>query len=103
MFFSHKANAIVGVDIGTSYIKVAQISHGQQKTLDTYGIVNVSSHIDIYNNEAAIDQTASILKTLLAKAGVALERIIAEILHLPLRIRDQAAFFPLDVYAERLA
>jgi type IV pilus assembly protein PilM len=79
MFFSHKANAIVGVDIGTSYIKVAQISHGQQKTLDTYGIVNVSSHIDIYNNEAAIDQTASILKTLLAKAGVTTKRAVVSL------------------------
>ncbi len=74
-----KDKTIVGVDIGTSYIKVAQISHGQHHILDTYGIVNVSSHIDPHNNTVAINDTARILKTLLAQARVTTDRCVASL------------------------
>lgn len=41
MFFSKK-KSILGVDIGTANIKIAQVSHGEKTILDTYGIVNIA-------------------------------------------------------------
>jgi type IV pilus assembly protein PilM len=79
MFFSKK-KSIVGVDIGTSYIKVAQVTHeSKYKVLDTYGMVNVAGQIDMHNNDAAILQTANALKTLLSQAGVTSRRCVASL------------------------
>ncbi len=82
MFFSKlaKQKSIVGVDIGTSYIKVAQITHGgSAPTLNTYGIVDISSEIDGANKERAVVQTATILKNLLAQARVTTKRCVASL------------------------
>ncbi len=65
MFFSKffsKKNAILGVDIGTANIKVAQITHGQNMTLDTYGIVNTAYQLGGKDDEVAIEQMAGILR-----------------------------------------
>lgn len=78
MLFS-KDKSIIGVDIGTSYIKIAQITHGQHRFLDTYGIVNVGSHIDPHNNTVAIKDTAKILRTLLGQARVTTTRCVASL------------------------
>ncbi len=77
MFFS-KTKSIVGVDIGTSYIKVAQITHGETKVLDTYGVVNVSSQISS-SQEAGIRETANVLVNLLNRAGVSTRRCVASL------------------------
>lgn len=69
MFFS-KQKSILGVDIGTSYIKIAQVTHGKQATLDTYGIVNIGEHLDSYKDDAVLSHTAQVLKTLVEKAHV---------------------------------
>lgn len=75
MFFS-KDESILGVDIGTSDIKIAQVTHGSKKVLDTYGIVNLSYQIDNHNSEVAIDQTAQLLKNLLQHARVTSKRCV---------------------------
>jgi type IV pilus assembly protein PilM len=79
MFFS-QTKSIVGVDIGTSYIKIAQVTHNRDKTksLDTYGIVNVSGQIGT-SQESGIKETANILANLLKKANVSTRRCVASL------------------------
>ena len=69
MFFSKK-KSILGVDIGTANIKIAQVSQGDKTTLDTYGIVNIAYQLGGKNDTLAIEQMAGTLKTLVHKAGV---------------------------------
>ena len=71
-----KKKSILGVDIGTSNIKIAQITHGSTAVLDTYGIVNISYQLGGEKNQAAIKQMASILKSLMEKAGVSAKRCV---------------------------
>jgi type IV pilus assembly protein PilM len=75
MFFSKK-NSILGVDIGTSNIKIAQVSHEQKTVLDTYGIVNTAYQFGGKNDGVAIEQMAGILKSLVEKAGVTTKRCV---------------------------
>lgn len=75
MFFS-KNKTILGIDIGTSDIKIAQITHGAVNTLDTYGLVNLSYHIDTKNSEKAIAETANILKELVLQARTTAKRCV---------------------------
>jgi type IV pilus assembly protein PilM len=70
MFFSAKKKSILGVDIGTANIKIAQVSHGKEPVLQTYGMVNLPNQLGGKNNEAAMDSVAEGLKTLIKKAGV---------------------------------
>ena len=70
MSFFSKQKTILGVDIGTANIKIAQITHGTNRTLDTFGLANISTHIDAKNDAAAIKQTAEVLKTLVHQAHV---------------------------------
>jgi len=62
MFFSKK-KSILGVDIGTANIKIAQVSHGEKTFLDTYGIVNITYQLGGKNDTVAIEQTANTLRT----------------------------------------
>jgi type IV pilus assembly protein PilM len=79
MFFSKPKKAIVGVDIGTSYIKAVQVTHDQNKVLDTYGIVNISSQISIDNTESSIRDTAALLSNLLKQARISAKRCVASL------------------------
>lgn len=74
--FLGKKNSILGIDIGTSNIKIAQITHGREAVLDTYGIVNTAYQLGGKNDELAINQMANILKTLIQKAGVTTNRCV---------------------------
>jgi type IV pilus assembly protein PilM len=75
MFFS-KNKSILGVDIGTASIKIAQVSHKDRAVLDTYGIVNISYQLGGKNDQMAIEQMARTLKTLVQKAGVTAKRCV---------------------------
>lgn len=75
MFFSKK-KSILGVDIGTANIKIAQVTHGDKMILDTYGIVNTEYQLGGKNDKLAIEQMAGILKTLIQKAGVTTKRCV---------------------------
>ena len=71
-----KKKSILGVDIGTSNIKIAQVTHGTAAVLDTYGIVNIAYQIAGKKDPAAIKQMANILKSLMEKAGVTAKRCV---------------------------
>lgn len=79
MLFSglfRKKSAILGVDIGTANIKIAQISHESRPVLETYGIVNAGFMLAGKNHDLAIQKTAEVLKTLLVKAEVNASRCV---------------------------
>jgi len=79
MLFS-KPKSHLGVDIGTSNIKIAQLRPQDGKfILETYGLVNVSFQITNKDNLTAISQAAQTLKTLMRKAGVTTNKIVASL------------------------
>jgi type IV pilus assembly protein PilM len=78
MFFSNK-KSVLGIDIGTTNIKIAQITtNGNTHTLDTYGLVNVSFEID-ENKEEVINKTVVVLRNLIQKAGVTTKKVVASL------------------------
>jgi type IV pilus assembly protein PilM len=82
MFFSKlaKQKSVLGVDIGTSYIKIAQVTHGgQTPVLDTYGIVDMTGQVDPVNKEKAVAQTAAIVHDLAIKAKVTAQKCVASL------------------------
>lgn len=74
LFASNKS--ILGVDIGTSSIKIAQITHGKNPVLDTYGIVNIDYQLGAKDDDAAVQQMAGIFRRLLEKAGVTAKKCV---------------------------
>lgn len=78
MFFSSK-KSVLGVDIGTTNIKIVQVtSDSGGHVLDTYGIVDASFEID-ERKEANIIQTVNVLKMLISRAGVTTKRVVASL------------------------
>jgi type IV pilus assembly protein PilM len=75
MFFA-KNKSILGVDIGTSNIKIVQVTHQDTPILDTYGIVNTSYQIGAKNEVLATQQMAAILRSLVERAGVTAKRCV---------------------------
>ncbi len=78
MFFS-KNKSVVGVDIGTAFIKIAQVSHGAQSNLDTYGIVNAAVSFDAHAGQVTLLKAADVLKRLLAEAEVSAKNCIVSL------------------------
>jgi type IV pilus assembly protein PilM len=79
MFFS-KPKSHIGVDIGTSNIKIVQLHpKNEQFELETYGIVNVAYQISGKNSVAAISQTAEILRNLVEKSRATSNKIVASL------------------------
>lgn len=79
MLFS-KSKSQLGVDIGTSNIKIVQLRPvGDKFELETYGIVNAAYQIENKDSAAAIAQTAKVLKDLIKKAGVSVKKIVASL------------------------
>lgn len=67
----HKSKSRLGVDIGTSNIKIAQLRPAADRfVLETYGMVNVSYQLGSKGSASAIAQTADLLKNLIRRAGV---------------------------------
>jgi type IV pilus assembly protein PilM len=79
MFFSNK-NSVLGVDIGTTNIKIVQLTEEKDGThvLDTYGLVNVSFEIDEAKEEV-IQRTVDVLKNLIKRSGVTTKRVVASL------------------------
>ncbi len=75
MFFSKK-KSVLGIDLGTANIKIAQIAHEDTPLLETYGIVNSSYQLGGKNDEESIGKMAQVLKTLLTKAGVSTNKCV---------------------------
>jgi type IV pilus assembly protein PilM len=75
-----KSKSQLGVDIGTSNIKIVQLRPDNQKfVLETYGLVNVSFQIGSKESASAVSQTASLLKSLLSRARVTTNEAIASL------------------------
>lgn len=78
MFFS-KDKSVLGIDIGTATIKIAQITHAETRTLDTYGLVNFVADITNRTDKDAIKKTADVLKELIDKANVTAKHCVASL------------------------
>jgi type IV pilus assembly protein PilM len=69
MLFGHK-NTILGVDIGSSSIKIVQIDQGSNPVLVTYGMVDIPEPISSQTTDETIHTIADLLKNLIEKAHV---------------------------------
>lgn len=77
MLFSKK-KTVLGVDIGTSHIKIAEVifENTQKAILSTYGIVNSPFQLDSQSDSAVISQIAVLLKNLVERAGVSTRKCV---------------------------
>ncbi len=79
MFFS-RSKSKLGVDIGTSTIKLVQLKKEDGKyDLESYGIVNVAYQISSEAGADVIGQMADILKKLLAKSRITAKKVVASL------------------------
>ncbi|MBX4188038.1 MAG: type IV pilus assembly protein PilM [Candidatus Doudnabacteria bacterium] len=79
MLFS-KPKSHLGVDIGTSNIKIVQLRpHESKFVLETYGLVNVAYQLSNRDSGSAIQHTAEVLKKLLEQSQVTTNRIVASL------------------------
>jgi type IV pilus assembly protein PilM len=75
-----KVKSQLGVDIGTSNIKIAQLRPESSKfILETYGLASASFQMTNKENGESINQTAEILKKLVKKAGVTTKRVVSSL------------------------
>ena len=75
-----KSKSQLGVDIGTSNIKIVQLRPENDRfVLETYGLVNVAYQISNKDSTQAIQETAGILKALMVKARVSTNRVVASL------------------------
>jgi type IV pilus assembly protein PilM len=79
MLFS-KPKGHLGVDIGTSNIKIVQLRpQGDKFVLETYGLVNVAFQLSTRDSGQAIRHTADMLKQLAEKSQVTTNKIVASL------------------------
>jgi type IV pilus assembly protein PilM len=79
MLFS-KPKGHLGVDIGTSNIKIVQLRpHDDKFVLETYGLVNVAYQLSNKDSGKAITHTAEVLKRLAEQSQVTTTKIIASL------------------------
>lgn len=69
MFFGQK-NSMLGVDIGSSSIKIVQIEQGDTLSLQTYGMVDIPEPISSQTTDETVHKIADLLKNLMEKAHV---------------------------------
>ncbi|MCK5059624.1 MAG: type IV pilus assembly protein PilM [Candidatus Pacebacteria bacterium] len=73
-FFGGKKESVIGIDIGTSAIKVVQISRkGQKVVLDTYGALALGPYVDMEIGRAtnlSVEKTVEALGDVLKEANI---------------------------------
>jgi len=75
-----KPKSQLGVDIGSSNIKIVQLRPKDSKfILETYGSVNTSYQIVGKDSSGAISEAAQTLKMLMDKAGVTTNKVVASL------------------------
>lgn len=80
MLFSRSHKSKLGIDIGTSSIKVVQLVKAQEKfILETYGSVQVTFPGGLAENFDAIAETAQILQSLTARAKTTTKKVVASL------------------------
>lgn len=67
---------MLGVDIGSSSIKIVQLNKGETITLGTYGIVDIPEPISSQTNDEMVHKIADLLTNLIEKAGVTTKQCI---------------------------
>lgn len=67
---------MLGVDIGSSSIKLVQIDRSDMPRLETYGIVDIPEPISSQTTDAVVHQIAELLKNLIEKAHVSTQDCI---------------------------
>ena len=78
MFFSHSKSKL-GIDIGTSTIKVVQLKSDKGRlTLETYGMVNAAREM-LKRQDDVVTQTADILRNLLLEARTTTKKVVASL------------------------
>lgn len=78
MLFGSK-NSKLGVDIGSSSIKIVQITKGSQLQLDTYGIVDIPEPISSQTSEATVAEIATLLNNLMQRARITTKEAAASL------------------------
>lgn len=69
MLFGQK-NSTLGVDIGSSSIKIVEIEHGDSPRLLTYGMVDIPEPISSQTTDEQVHKMAELLKNLVERAHV---------------------------------
>ncbi len=75
MFFGQK-NSMLGVDIGSSSIKIVQVDRGDSLRLTTYGMVDIGDPISSQTTDEEVHKLADLLKNLMEKAHVTTKNCI---------------------------
>lgn len=79
MFLS-RSKSKLGIDIGTSSIKVVQLKkEKEQYFLETYGVVSISHQVAGKMEFDVIGETAAILRQLLIKSQVGTKKVVASL------------------------
>jgi len=79
MFFS-RSKSKLGIDIGTSSIKVAQLKKEQEAySLETYGVVKVNYDVSGKADFDVITETAGVLKKLVAQSRTSTKKVVASL------------------------
>ncbi len=68
--------SLLGVDIGSSSIKIIQIDRNGQPTLVTYGMVDLAEPISSQTTDEQVHQIADLLRSLMEKARVTTDQCI---------------------------
>lgn len=61
---------MLGVDIGSSSIKIVQIERGETPKLETYGMVDIPEPISSQTTDEMVHKIAELLSNLMSRAGV---------------------------------
>jgi type IV pilus assembly protein PilM len=75
MFFGQD-NSLLGVDIGSSSIKIVQLDRNKEPSLVTYGIVDIPEAISAQTTEEEVKKIAEILVNLMAAAKVTTKKCV---------------------------
>ncbi|HEX5429483.1 MAG TPA: type IV pilus assembly protein PilM [Patescibacteria group bacterium] len=79
MLFAKQKNQL-GIDIGTSNIKLVELKPTEQGfVLNTYGIANVSYSLAGKDSASAITQAATVLKELMKRSGTTTTKAVASL------------------------
>ncbi|MBI4049772.1 MAG: type IV pilus assembly protein PilM [Candidatus Doudnabacteria bacterium] len=79
MLFS-KSKSRLGIDIGTSNIKIVQLRPKDNKfILETYGLVNVAYQLGSKESTSSISQTTTLLKNLIKKSNATATSVVASL------------------------
>ncbi|MEO8065939.1 MAG: type IV pilus assembly protein PilM [Candidatus Doudnabacteria bacterium] len=80
MLFFGKPKSQLGVDIGSSNIKIVQLRPKDSKfVLETYGLVNFSYQITSKDSDDAVTQTAELLKNLVSRSHATTNQMVASL------------------------